>query len=129
MAELRPFKLPTGVRGEMIGWHYLRHAGFRILEKNYRCVIGEIDVVAEKKGRLCFIEIKTRTGERFGRPEEAVTAAKQAKLIRLAEWYLKEHPRRDPKIAFHVLAVRMQGAAEPQIRLFEDAFQATEESA
>ena len=67
-----PFHLSLGDRGEMIGWAYLQKRGYKIIEKNYRCAIGEIDVITQKGKKLCFVEIKTRTHIRFGRPEESV---------------------------------------------------------
>ncbi|MDD5670179.1 MAG: YraN family protein [Candidatus Omnitrophica bacterium] len=122
----RSMPLTIGQRGEMIGWGYLVKKGYQILEKNYRCPLGEIDVIAQKdKGRrLAFIEIKTRSSHRFGYPEEAVHASKQRKLIRLAQWYLKEKKWGDIAVTFEVLAIDWKGPADPEIRLIENAFSA-----
>lgn len=106
----------------MQGWKYLLDRGYKILEKNYRCPLGEIDVVAEKDKRLVFLEIKTRTSGRFGLPQEAVTALKQRKLLRLAEWYLKDKKKGDVRVSFEVLAVFWKNAGEPEFRLIENAF-------
>ena len=119
-----PFRLSLGRRGEMIGWNYLRKHGFEILDKNYRCKIGEIDVVAKKQGKIVFVEIKTRQFLGFGRPEEAVHPAKQKKLIRLAAWYLKEKKWDEAACSFHVLAILLKENEEPEIQLIEDAFTA-----
>ena len=116
------FRLSLGDRGEMIAWDYLLKHGYKILEKNYRCKIGEIDVVGEKEGRLRFIEIKTRTHAGFGRPEEAVHFFKQKKLIQLARWYLKEKKKKDVPVSFDVVAIMLKGPSAPEIRLIEDAF-------
>lgn len=86
--------------------------------------MGEIDVIAEKRGRLRFIEIKTRSGPEFGRPEEAVHPAKQKKLTALAMWYLKAQKKSDVSISFDVLAVDWKPAGEPSLKLIEDAFEA-----
>ncbi len=118
------FHLSLGKRGEMIGWNYLLEEGYRILDKNYRCKIGEIDVVAQKKGRIVFIEIKTRRSLGFGGPEESVHPAKQRKLVQLALWYLKEKRMEDAACAFHVLAITFKENKEPEIRFIEDAFTA-----
>ncbi len=121
-AAKKPFHLSLGERGEMIGWDYLVKNGFKILEKNYRCVLGEIDVVAKKDGRLRFIEIKTRSSHQFGRPEESVHYFKQRKLLQLAQWYLKEKRRSDISISFDVLSISWALPQEPEIRLIENAF-------
>ncbi|HXV27529.1 MAG TPA: YraN family protein [bacterium] len=119
-----PFRLSLGQRGEMIGWSYLLKKGYRILEKNYRCPLGEIDVIAMKGRRVVFIEIKTRSHARFGRPEEAVHAAKQKKLIQLALWYMKQKKMEETPCAFDVLAITLKDHEDPEIHLLEDAFTA-----
>ena len=121
-----PFRLPLGRRGEMVAWHFLTQRGYKILEKNYRCKLGEIDVVAEKKSRTAFVEIKTRRTWDFGRPEESVHAAKQRKLVRLAEWYLREKKKSDSLVSFDVVAVTWKESGEPEIRLIENAFEVHE---
>ena len=120
----KPFRLPLGERGEMVGWDYLRRRGYKILEKNYRTPIGEIDVIAQKDGRIVFLEIKTRSNSSFGRPEESVDTFKQRKLIRIAQWYLKKRKMEEAAVSFDVLAVDWKGNAEPQMRLIENAFSA-----
>lgn len=116
------FHLSLGERGEMIGWGFLVRHGYKILEKNYRCPLGEADVIAAKKGRLIFVEIKTRAQSRFGAPQESVQPAKQEKIIRVAQWYLKDKKYSDVPVSFHVLAIQFPGEGDPEIRLIEDAF-------
>ena len=106
----------------MAAWAYLTQNGFNLLEKNYRCPLGEIDVVAEKDGRLRFVEIKTRTGHRFGLPQEAVHPFKQRKLAQLAAWYLKARGKSGMPVSFDVLAVTWKGSEEPLFNLIENAF-------
>ncbi|MBI3316498.1 MAG: YraN family protein [Candidatus Omnitrophica bacterium] len=118
----KPFHLSLGERGEMMAWHYLIQQGYKIIEKNYRCPLGEMDVIAQKKGYLCFIEIKTRSGRVLGYPEEAVSLPKQKKLIRIAEWYLKEIRKGDLRVSFDVLAITLNENENPQFRLIENAF-------
>ena len=117
-----PFRVTLGERGEMVACQYLVKHGYRILEKNYRCTIGEIDVVAAKDGRLVFVEIKTRSQKVFGRPEESVGWTKQKKIIRIAEWYLKDKKQTDAPVSFAVLAIDWNGTQDPEIRLIENAF-------
>lgn len=123
-----PFRVSLGTRGEMLACDYLCKQGYQILEKNFRCKLGEIDIVAEKTGRLRFIEIKTRSGAGFGRPEEAVHPQKQKKLTKLAMWYLKEKRLSDTSISFDVLAVEWSPSAKPVFTLIEDAFEAASDS-
>ncbi|HAV10070.1 MAG TPA: YraN family protein [Dehalococcoidia bacterium] len=81
----------TGDRGEKAAQSFLKKKGYRIREINWRCREGEIDIVAEKRGCLVFIEVRTKTGDDFGSPEESVTAAKKAKLTATALSYVSSH--------------------------------------
>lgn len=80
-----------GNAGERLARIRLEREGFTILCANYRCPIGEIDLVAEEDGELVFVEVKTRRGHLLGTPEEAITPRKQEKLIAVASTYLQEH--------------------------------------
>ncbi len=119
-----PFQVSLGGRGEMVGTAYLAEKGYKILETNYRCPLGEIDVVAVKGERIIFVEIKTRSGEHFGRPEESVHGFKQRKLTQLAHWYLKDKKLLNKPAGFAVLAITWKEKDNPQIRLIENAFEA-----
>ena len=79
-----------GRLGEELTVQALVQRGYRIRERNWRCPSGELDIVAEDGDVLAFVEVKTRRGQDFGTPEEAVTPAKQAKLIELAATYVQE---------------------------------------
>lgn len=114
--------MTLGERGEMLACRFLAGKGYKILEKNYRCPLGEIDVIAEKKGKLAFVEIKTRSSARLGEPAEAVDLRKQKKLVRLARWYLKEKQKSDGPAFFAVVSVIWDGTNEPAVRLIENAF-------
>ncbi len=118
-----PFRLSLGDRGEMAACEFLRSEGYQVLEKNYKCKLGEIDLIARRDGRLAFIEIKTRTSDRFGMPQEAVDLKKQKKILNLAQWYLKEKKIEKTPIAFDVVAVLWKEGASPVVRLITDAFE------
>ncbi|MBU3758359.1 MAG: YraN family protein [Candidatus Omnitrophica bacterium] len=118
----KPFRLTLGERGEMAGAAFLVRSGYRILETNYRCRLGEVDVIAVRGDRLAFIEIKTRRDHARGAPEEAVHARKQEKLVRLAQSYLRDHENLPEKISFDVLALTWNKASGPEFRLIQDAF-------
>ncbi len=80
-----------GRRGEQLAAEYLEDAGFRILDRNYRCADGEIDIVAVDRRMLVACEVKTRSGVQFGTPVEAVTRKKLRRLRRLAVHWASTH--------------------------------------
>ena len=82
-------KKDTGDAGERIAASYLKKKGYRILERNYRTIFGEIDIVARFKGIIVFVEVKTRTSSSLGPPYLAVTTAKQRHIIKNAVFYLR----------------------------------------
>lgn len=116
------FRYDLGTRGEITAWSFLEKKGLQILEKNFRCPLGEIDIVAQQGRRVRFVEVKTRTSERYGAPEEAVTLTKQKKIIRLAQWYLKARKKEDLPISFDVIAITPREGQLPSIRYIPDAF-------
>lgn len=93
--------------GEEIACRGLASRGLEIIERNYRCSAGEMDVVARAPGRWIFVEVKTRRGNRYGTAAEAVNARKQRKLIEVAETYMQEHALVDVDWRIDVVAVDM----------------------
>ncbi|HJV11884.1 MAG TPA: YraN family protein, partial [Burkholderiales bacterium] len=81
-----------GARAENLCADLLRAAGLRLIERNWRCRMGEIDLIAEERGMLVFAEVRMRTGPGFGGAGESVTAAKRARLIAAARLYLSRRP-------------------------------------
>lgn len=78
--------------GEELAARFLQERGYVIRARNYRySLVGEIDLVAEHEGRLVFVEVRTRRGNAYGTPEESISAAKQARLLQVAEAYVQEH--------------------------------------
>jgi len=118
-----PFRSSLGERGEAAACGFLKEHGYEILEKNYTCKLGEIDVIARRKGRLAFIEIKTRTSAQYGMPQEAVDRKKQEKIFKVAQWYLKEKKQETTPVAFDVVAILWKEREAPEIRLIADAFE------
>jgi putative endonuclease len=80
-----------GQFGENLAADYLERRGYVIRQRNYRCPVGEMDIVAEDGACLVFVEVRTRRGREYGTPEESITAAKQVKLVEVAQTYLQEH--------------------------------------
>lgn len=112
----------TGQRGEELAAAYLVDAGYRIIERNYRCRFGEIDIVAREGETLVFAEVKSRRSEAYGAPQVAVGHEKQRKISKIALNYLSEnhlgcHPAR-----FDVVAVLLLPSGT-RIELIRDAFE------
>jgi putative endonuclease len=80
-----------GQRGEDLAASYLAARGYQIIDRNWRCESGELDLVAQLGDSLAFVEVRTRRGRAMGSPEESITAAKQARLIALSEAYVQAH--------------------------------------
>ena len=88
---------------------YLKDNDFRIIKQNYRCKIGEIDIIAIKENILRFIEVKYRKSDCYGNPLEAVNKRKQDKIMKTAAWFLNENPQyQDMQCSFDVMAVTEQ---------------------
>ena len=79
--------------GEKLARDFLKKKGYRIHETNFRCRAGEIDIIAQKKDCLAFIEVRTKSSASFGSPEESVSVAKKEKLVVTALSYLSSHQR------------------------------------
>ncbi len=79
-----------GAFGEEVAVRRLQELGYRVLERNYRCAVGEIDIVAMDGEVLAFVEVRTRRGDRMGTPEESVGPRKQRKMIEVAQTYVAE---------------------------------------
>lgn len=111
-----------GRTGERLAAQELSHQGYRILEQNFRCSYGEIDLVAEDEHDLIFVEVKTRRGKAFGLPEEAVTRRKQQKIVQVASFYLDLHACSDRPWRIDVVAVQLSKGGKPEeIRVYQHA--------
>lgn len=95
----------VGRAGEDLARRWLTQEGLSILDTNWRCRHGELDIVAREGGTLVFVEVKTRTSTAFGHPAEAVTATKLARLRRLAGAWLAEHDTHARAVRIDVIAV------------------------
>ncbi|HEX2565518.1 MAG TPA: YraN family protein [Burkholderiales bacterium] len=106
-----------GARAEDLCAEVLRRAGLVLIERNWRCRHGEIDLIAEEDGTLVFAEVRMRSGSGFGGAAESVTAAKRARLIAAARLYLTRRPQAPCR--FDVLLVEGAG---PRVQWIRDAF-------
>jgi putative endonuclease len=114
-------KKELGKKGEEVAFRFLKKRGYRIVEKNYVCRMGEMDIIAKEKDTLVFIEVKTRTSTHFGPPQLAVTFSKQRQLSKVALNYLKEKHLEEAKSRFDVVAILI-GQKGEEIELIRDAF-------
>ena len=99
-----PYNRSVGAQGEGDAADFLRGLGATIIEMNYRCPYGEIDIIASMDGVLIFCEVKRRSSLRYGTPAEAVTPAKRHKIVRAAELWLARHPMEMP-VRFDIIAI------------------------
>ena len=96
-----------GALGEKIAAEYLTGLGYRIRERNFRLREGEIDIIAEKDDFLVFIEVRTRTSNSYGTPEESVTTQKKERLIALAEAYIEDREDLPSSWRIDVVAIEL----------------------
>lgn len=115
-------RLTLGKSGEDLACRELGRRGYAILARRYRTRIGELDIVARDHGVLVFVEVKTRTSDRFGVPAEAVTLHKQAKVRMMADDYLLRKGLADCPCRFDVVAVTMPCGGRPVIEIVQNAF-------
>ena len=97
--------------GEKAAADYLKKKGYRILEKNFRAGKNEIDIIASRKKEIVFVEVKTRIGDKFGTPREAVTKTKQQRYYKIAECYWLKTGE-EPNARFDVIEVYEDGHIE-----------------
>jgi len=114
-------KKELGKQGEEMAVRYLKKKGYRIVERNYVCKMGEMDIIAREKDTLVFVEVKTRTSMAFGPPQLAVNSTKQMQLSKVALYFLKEKQLEDVKARFDVVAILLRAKGE-EIELIKDAF-------
>lgn len=94
-----------GITGEQLAHRFLVNKGYRTLTTNYRSPRGEIDLVCQDGDTVVFVEVKTRSSEKFGTPEESVTPLKQRRLQQLAQEYLIAHHLETQPVRFDVLTL------------------------
>ena len=112
----------TGILGEKLAKDFLRKRGYRIRETNYRCSEGEIDLIAEDKDCLVFVEVRTKTSLEFGSPEESITPTKKKRLRTVASRYLQTHDNLPRLWRIDVVAIELDKRGKlSRIELIESA--------
>ena len=114
--------MTDGARAERSAAAWLEGQGYAIVERNFQCKVGELDLVARRGDTLVFVEVKSRHRDTFGAPAEFVDRRKQAKLVRTASLYLKRFEAAPPACRFDVIEVRWDGAGKPILTHLPDAF-------
>lgn len=115
-------KLLLGKEGERVAEQYLRKKGYRLVERNYRCPAGELDLIVLDRRVIVFVEVKTRTGRGFGTPAEAVEFRKQRRMSRAAQFFLNARGLHQRDARFDVVAVFWAGR-QPAVEHIENAFE------
>ena len=116
-------RIRLGREGEEAAVRFLKKKRFKIVERGFRMLRGEIDIIAYDRKTLVFVEVKTRSGAGFGVPEESVTSAKQDQLRKIAQGYLIKSRLGDIPCRFDVVAVSTDDRGRPTIRHIENAFE------
>lgn len=110
-----------GTEGEKISEKYLKEDGYLILEKNWRFMKAEIDLIAQYEDQLVFVEVKSRTSNQYGQPEDFVSRAKQKFIARAADEYI--YIRRHPgEVRFDIISILFDNFGKYQLNHIKDAF-------
>lgn len=113
-----------GKIGEDIAIQYLRSLGYQIRTTNFRCKLGEIDIIAEDKNIVVFIEVRARTSEAFGPAYNSVTYPKQQQVKRVALYYISKNNLVNTQFRFDVIGIQLPGRRDekPRIDHIQNAF-------
>jgi putative endonuclease len=117
-----PVHLQRGKSGERIARAYLASAGIQCLTTNFRCRYGEIDLVCRDRDCLVFVEVKTRSQQKWGRPSDSVNRKRQQRLSRAALDYLRRIDQPDVKARFDVVEVLLADDQTQEVRHLPNAF-------
>ena len=112
---------PFGAYGEQLAVNHLQQSQYQIVNRNWRCKHGEIDIIANKGNMLIFVEVRTRHAISTETSFESVSASKQRKLIALAHAYIHENSLQEPDWRIDVIAIAIPPSGKPIIEHIEDA--------
>ncbi|HEV8342960.1 MAG TPA: YraN family protein [Candidatus Binatia bacterium] len=111
-----------GQEGERLAERYLKKKGYRLVERNYRCPAGELDLIALDRHVIVFVEVKTRTDDRFGGPLDSVHWRKQQRMIRAAQFFLSQKSLHQREARFDVVGVSFVDQ-KPVVEHIQNAFE------
>jgi putative endonuclease len=117
--------LEIGKTGELAAAKYLKKYNYKILELNFSCKLGEIDIIAYHKNTIVFVEVKTRKNNMYGTPAQAVNKSKQKRLIKTALYYLQLKNKYNENIRFDIVEVWLIDKVIKDINIIPNAFSIT----
>lgn len=106
-----------GKLGEELATQYLKKKGVKIIERNFRCRQGEIDIIGKESEELVFIEVKTRTNQKYGKPVEAVNLIKRKHMNRAIEFYLYTKQLTKERVRIDIMEVYLDNLEEKKYRI------------
>jgi putative endonuclease len=112
----------TGLQGEELAVGFLVKKGYTVLERNYRCKGGEVDIVARDGKTVVFVEVKTRRTLSYGVPQLAVTSFKQRQIMKASLTWISSHRSHETPARFDVIAITLQSSGDPSIEHIQNAF-------
>jgi len=110
----------AGRQGENIGANFLKNHGFKIIQRNYRCSTGEIDIIAKDGKTFVFVEVKTRSENSDELPEAALTQKKRHRLCKAAQHFMREYKLKDPLFRFDLIGIEFNNDDEWKINHWEN---------
>lgn len=120
---MKKYNKSIGFYGEDLSAKFLEKEGYSILEKNFNCSSGEIDIIAIKDEIISFIEVKSRFSNSFGNPKESVTCSKQGRIINVAKYYLHKKKLYNYYIRFDVIEINFHiDSSKYELNFLKDAF-------
>jgi putative endonuclease len=102
----------TGFRGEQLACDFLNKNGYQLIERNFRCPRGEVDIIARQGNTLVFVEVRTKKGRNFGSPEESITPTKMEHLRNTAAYYRQSHDSLPDSWRIDVIAIEMNSRGQ-----------------
>lgn len=121
---MHSFNKDIGFLGENIAETYLKQTGYTILERNFRCKLGEIDIIGKNDNYICFIEVKTRCNSLYGSPGEAINYTKRIKIYNTAKMYIYKEKLFKLNFRFDVIEILLNTHNKiSSIKLIKDAFE------
>ena len=122
LSDLTKERLSLGKFGEDLAFEKIKGLGYKKIIRNYRCPLGEVDLIARDGDTLVFIETKTRKGRSIGYAKEAVNDKKKRQLSKVALFYMKSNKLNEVRARFDVVAVSLAGG-EQQVEVIQNAFE------
>ena len=117
----RASTVARGAAAETLAVEYLVGQGYRVLQRNFRCAGGEVDIIADEAGVLCFVEVRSRENDRHGDPLETIGPRKRQRIIHAARIYIGTLTGPWPQMRFDAVGIVMRNP--PEITLVRDAFE------